>query len=77
MNEPSIDVGDELFEKIKYEVEVLTNEFTTFDTGNINLFQAEFQADSVLAYRSVRCLNDIVFSSDTDQSALVGSECCC
>ena len=70
-NKPIIDVGTVLFRKKD------TDEFTTVDVSNINLLQANFLANSVLPYRSVQYLNQILVSSDTDQSAIVGNYCCC
>ena len=77
LNEPMIDVGNELFNRIISEVQKLTGEFNDIDFNQLEILQAEFQADSVIAYRSIRTLNDVVFSSDTDQSVLVAGDCCC
>ena len=73
-----INVGDELFQKINEEINKLTLMYSTIDIkSHLKVIQAEFQADSVIAYRSVRCLNDLVLCNDSDQSVHVGNECCC
>jgi hypothetical protein len=44
-------------------------------TIDLVVIQAEFQADSVIAYRTMQKLNDIVFMQDSDLAALCGKEC--
>lgn len=43
--------------------------------GKVAVLQAEFQADSVLAYRRANYISDVVFSSDTDLLAHAGPMC--
>lgn len=71
-----INVGDEFFINIQNAIEDIDLLQTKFyQIGYILVVKSEFQADSVLAYRCVMGLSDIVFSSDSDLVALAGS-CC-
>lgn len=68
--EDIFDVGD-LFYNTK--IQKLNRE--TSANGTINVLQAEFQADSLLAYRLNHGLSDIMICADSDQAALCGNRC--
>ena len=74
-----INVGNDLFEQIVHEVQKLTSLYEHSIDISTRLFvlQAEFQADSVIAFRSIRRLNDLVVCNDSDQAVHVGDDCCC
>jgi hypothetical protein len=45
--------------------------------NNITASQAIFQADSVMAYRIVNNISDILLTCDSDQAAILGTQCMC
>ena len=55
----------------------IRTEFGDKIADSLTYMVAEFQADSVLAYRTVNKMNDIVISSDSDQSVHTGPDCIC
>ena len=56
-----INVGDELFLKINEEINKLTLLYPLIDINtNLKVIQAEFQADSVIAYQSVQMISSFV-----------------
>jgi hypothetical protein len=72
INNSSLDVGNKLFEMILQQVEIWKKRYPTTD---VLVLQAEFQADSVIAYQTMQQLNDMVFMYDSDLAALCGKEC--
>ena len=68
------DVGTSLLEAIQQKIATIENDDESF--GTINVVQTVFQAYSLLAYRCVRGLSDMMFANDSDQAALCGKECC-
>jgi predicted DNA-binding protein YlxM (UPF0122 family) len=72
-----IDVGEKLVLKVKEQI----NKIKTDHIENINdvltCFVAEYQANTVIAYRTINQQNDIVVCSDSDQGILCGKECIC
>jgi hypothetical protein len=77
MSEPFIDVGDVLVEKVKMQIEKITSDFGELFAKKLTYMIAEFQADTVLAFRTVNKNNDIVISSDSDQVVHSGHDCIC
>jgi hypothetical protein len=65
-----IDVGNVCFEKIKQEIKKLN-----MDQNMLSAVQAEFQADSVLAWAVLNNEADIILSADSDLAALLGGRC--
>ena len=65
----NVDIGNNLFTALLEEVE---NWKKIHPKSNIVVLQAEFQADSVIAYRTMQQLNDMVFMYDSDLAALCG-----
>jgi hypothetical protein len=63
-----IEVGNVSFNKITELINNLNNK-------NINVIQAKFQADSVLAASLLNHKSDIGFSADSDLAALLGERC--
>ena len=60
----------EQINKIKQETFENIDQFLTY-------MVAEYQADSVIAYRTNKMLNDIVVTSDSDQAVHTWEHCCC
>lgn len=55
-----------------------SNAFEANENGGFvtpNIIKAKFQADYVIALRSLEMKNDFIFSADTDFAALLGNEC--
>ena len=44
---------------------------------NNNIIQAEYQADYIIAHRYISGLTDMIFSTDSDFSALTDANCIC
>jgi hypothetical protein len=65
-----IDVGNVCFEKIKHEINKLD-----MDRSMLSAVQAEFQADSVLAWAVLNGEADIILSADSDLAASLGGRC--
>ena len=62
-----LDSRNELFKMLLQEVDLWKERYPTTD---IIVLQAEFQADSVIAYRTMQHLNDMVIMNDSDLVAL-------
>jgi hypothetical protein len=77
LSDEIIDVGTTLVERVKQQIEFIRSEFGDIIADDITYMIAEYQADSVLAYRTNNRMNDIVISSDSDQGVHTGSECIC
>lgn len=71
----NVDVGQEFYESLLHHVYNIPKANLGKKGGTIEIFQAEYQADSVLAFRRVNNISDIVFSSDSDLLAHAGSMC--
>ena len=69
----SINVGNEFFFDIKKAIEELPKNSFGNRNGTIEVVQALYQADSVMAYRSINNMSTIIFSSDSDLAALTGN----
>ena len=67
-----LDVGDILFNKL---IEESQKKMEKNPKVEIIVMQAEFQADSVIAYRTMVNLNDITIMEDSDLAALCGKQC--
>ena len=76
VSETVVDVGNILYHEIKNRINKMLVEGEV-NNNQLTIMQAEFQADMVIAYRTVKHLNHIVFSSDSDQGIHCGSECIC
>lgn len=71
----NVDVGQIFFAVLEEHVaKIPSNDLGTKD-GCIEVIQAEYQADSVLAFRQVNKFSDVVFSSDSDLLAHCGPTC--
>jgi hypothetical protein len=78
MSETLIDVGEVLYKKVQEQIDKLEKDFVTNNIRNkLTCMIAEFQADSVIAYRTIHKQNDIVITADLDQSIHTGTECLC
>jgi hypothetical protein len=64
-------VGEEFVLCLKEAVSALTN------FKKISVITAIFQADSVMASNILHNKTDILVTSDSDQAAILGSECIC
>jgi hypothetical protein len=76
----SIDVGDKLFEETKMGIEKYSNEKQRnkqLIQEHLVVIQAEFQADSVIAYRMIHNISSLVLATDSDQAMHCGEACCC
>jgi hypothetical protein len=69
------DSGDVFFKSLTEHISELTINDYGGNDGSITAVQAEFQADSVIASRTIKRYNDIVLCSDSDQAALCGHRC--
>ncbi len=67
-----LDVGDILFNKL---IEESQKKMEKDPKVEIIVMQAEFQADSVIAYRTMENLNDMTIMEDSDLAALCGKQC--
>jgi hypothetical protein len=67
-----LDVGDSLFHCL---IEESQKKREANPTNEIIVMQAEFQADSVIAYRTMQTLNDMAIMEDSDLAALCGEQC--
>lgn len=71
----SVDVGQQFYESLLKHVNNIPAADLGKKSGNVSVIQAEYQADSVLAYRRVNKFSDVVFSSDSDLLAHSGELC--
>ena len=78
ISEAKIDVGLPLYNAICDSIETLSKEKNNENIKEVlTVMMAEFQADSVIANRTINHINDLVFSSASDQAVHTGSDCCC
>jgi hypothetical protein len=70
-----VDVGDNFYQRLQQYVEELDKATYEVHGATLNVIQAEFQADSVLAYRCNTGLSDMCLCSDSDIASLCGSNC--
>jgi hypothetical protein len=77
LSEAIVDVGEKLLLKIKEKL--IKIQYDGFEKINevLTYMVAEFQADSVIAYRTNQQMNDIVICSDSDQAAHTWNHCVC
>lgn len=71
----SIDVGDDFFNDISNAINDIDIKKNAIRNDCIFVIKAKFQADSVLAYRCINRISNVIFSSDSDLAALCGN-CC-
>jgi hypothetical protein len=72
LQQTTIDVGEKLFTSFKRELQKLT-----YDNNHIKCCKAMYQADATMAGRMMSGATDLIFTSDSDQAALLGDRCIC
>lgn len=70
-----VNVGEDFFQSIKDYINDLDKKLLGNRKGNLFVIKALFQADSVIAYRCINKISDMVMSSDSDLAALAGEQC--
>ena len=71
-----IDVGEEFYQNLCKFVDGIPQKELGNQNGKLMVIQAEYQADSVIAYRLINKISDISFCIDSDIAALTGIDCC-
>lgn len=66
----NVDVGQQFFEALEHNIIQIPVNDLGKKGGSIKVIQAEYQADSVLASRSVNKESDMIFSSDSGPQCL-------
>ena len=78
VSENFVDVGNKLFEEIRNRISNMKKDRNSnLVYERLTVEQAEFQADTVIAYRTTRSMNHLVFTSDSDQAIHCGAMCVC
>ena len=74
VSEVFVDVGNKLFDEIQARISKLKEDRNSnLIYERLTVEQAEFQADTVIAYRTTRSMNHLVFTSDLDQAIHCGA----
>jgi hypothetical protein len=75
LSELFVDVGQTLVQKVIEEKDKIETDFGTTVSDSLTYMIAKFQADSVIAYQTVKQMNDVVITSNSDQSVHTGIDC--
>jgi len=73
-------INPDFYTKLQIELEMISaHDDNGHNTGyiNINIVRAEYQADYIIAHCYISGDTDMIFSTDSDFSALTGSNCIC